>query len=123
MRRRVPRACAVPGCPHLVYDPNQIYCVIHAAQKEMEERRSRREHGTDAQYGYRWQQISKRYLRKHPYCAMCGKPAEVVHHIKPRAEGGSDAPGNLMALCRACHTALHNQQGNTRVYGYGGKGD
>lgn len=119
MPYRAARPCAVPGCPNLVYDPNQIYCVIHAAKQEQEERRRRAERGTDAQYGWRWQQISKRYLRAHPRCERCGQPAEVVHHIIPRAEGGKDSWDNLMALCRACHTRLHNREGTPRKYGYG----
>jgi len=86
------------------------------------ERERRKERGTDAHYGQRWEKISKRYLRDHPYCERCGRPSEVVHHIIERADGGTDDYDNLMALCRACHTAIHNKR--ERVYrgGYGDKG-
>lgn len=30
-----------------------------------------------------------------------------VHHIMPRSQGGSDAPGNLITLCVDCHANLH----------------
>jgi len=30
-----------------------------------------------------------------------------VHHINFRSKGGTDAPGNLIALCNSCHDKLH----------------
>lgn len=33
-----------------------------------------------------------------------------VHHITPVCEGGSDAPDNLITLCRECHKKLHQRQ-------------
>lgn len=36
-------------------------------------------------------------------CQDCGGYATEVHHIVPRARGGSDEPGNLVALCGPCH--------------------
>lgn len=30
-----------------------------------------------------------------------------IHHILPVSQGGSDAPGNLVTLCKACHLARH----------------
>ncbi len=43
-------------------------------------------------------------------CELCGcaitKSLE-VHHIKPRAEGGSNKASNLMVLCAACHDKHH----------------
>jgi hypothetical protein len=29
------------------------------------------------------------------------------HHLKPRSEGGSHDPSNLILLCSSCHAALH----------------
>ena len=31
-----------------------------------------------------------------------------VHHLVPRANGGANAPGNLLTLCETCHAALHD---------------
>lgn len=43
-------------------------------------------------------------------CELCGnaitKSLE-VHHIKPRAEGGSNKASNLMVLCAVCHDKHH----------------
>lgn len=40
-------------------------------------------------------------------CLVCGKMAE-NHHVKTRGSGGNDDIGNLMSLCRECHTEVHN---------------
>jgi 5-methylcytosine-specific restriction protein A len=44
-------------------------------------------------------------------CQVCtGKtprrltPASEVHHVKARADGGTDNPENLIAICSDCHT-------------------
>lgn len=42
-------------------------------------------------------------------CAFCGKEAAEVHHIRPRAYGGTDQPRNLMPLCRECHEEVHRR--------------
>lgn len=122
MRRKVARPCAVTGCPNLVTDPNEIYCLIHRAKMKQQERERRKERGTDAHYGPRWERISKRFLRSNPVCELCGKPSEIAHHIIERSEGGSDDYDNLMALCRACHTALHNKRISRKRGGYGDRG-
>ena len=42
-------------------------------------------------------------------CQYCGKSNTVlnVHHIIPRADGGTDRPDNLITLCETCHKAYH----------------
>lgn len=46
-------------------------------------------------------------------CRLCGKDLSTVpswltevHHIRPRAEGGSDHPSNLITLCVMCHKRI-----------------
>jgi RRXRR protein/HNH endonuclease len=39
-----------------------------------------------------------------------GDPVLTVHHLRPRAEGGSDRPANLLTLCRTCHERHHQEQ-------------
>ena len=42
----------------------------------------------------------------------CGKGDADVHHLIPRATGGTDEPANLITLCDGCHAARHpNLQG------------
>ncbi len=33
-----------------------------------------------------------------------------VHHVVPRAKGGSNSPENLVTLCSACHRHIHRHQ-------------
>ena len=37
----------------------------------------------------------------------CNKPAVLIHHQKPRAEGGDHSPGNTFGLCPSCHDERH----------------
>lgn len=40
-------------------------------------------------------------------CAICAFPITHVHHILPRAYGGSDEATNLITLCPNHHAAMH----------------
>lgn len=41
-------------------------------------------------------------------CTRCGERRGLhVHHLRPRADGGSDDPANLAAVCAGCHAAIH----------------
>jgi 5-methylcytosine-specific restriction protein A len=99
------KPCAYPGCPEIVHGRNR-YCDKHQAQEWRRESRERRAAGTHADYGPRWREISKRYLRDHPTCERCGAPAEVVHHLIP---GDHSA---LQSLCRSCHSKVHAERGD-----------
>lgn len=75
------------------------------ARKPWADRGSRHERG----YGYRWVKLRDQIMRRDKYlCQPCmskgqGTPATEVHHIKPKAQGGTDNPENLIAICRKCH--------------------
>lgn len=45
----------------------------------------------------------KDYIKLHPLCVVCGKPATQVHHIEMVIEGGSNDESNLQSLCYDCH--------------------
>jgi 5-methylcytosine-specific restriction endonuclease McrA len=42
---------------------------------------------------------------------LCGRPADVVDHIIPRSQGGTEAPGNLRSLCRLHDNRRHKEKG------------
>lgn len=42
-------------------------------------------------------------------CAICGKPAREVHHIRPRFLKGRNHPRNLILLCDECHDDVHRK--------------
>ena len=39
-----------------------------------------------------------------------------VHHIVPRADGGTNDPDNLITLCAACHRMIHERSGVRDVW-------
>lgn len=51
--------------------------------------------------------------RDHHQCRAChgksGDPILTVHHIRPRSDGGSDRPANLITLCKTCHHRHHHE--------------
>ncbi|KGN75966.1 hypothetical protein HQ40_03955 [Porphyromonas gulae] len=71
---------------------------------------------------HRWRKLRRSYMLRHPLCEVCldrynrTKPATEVHHKKPIEDAiGNSAlmeslaydEGNLMSVCRDCHTQLH----------------
>lgn len=49
-------------------------------------------------------------------CQGCGKTFELsIHHIKPRAEGGDNAPENLITLCCRCHDYVEMHESKPRT--------
>ncbi len=59
-----------------------------------------------------WKKIRDRKLKKWPECILCGKKAEVVHHVKydPAALLGLRAHV-LASLCHRCHESIEIQDG------------
>ena len=61
-------------------------------------------------YGATWQKLRAYVLASEPLCRECqatGRvtPATDVDHVRPKAEGGTDAVENLQPLCRSHHIA------------------
>lgn len=110
MPRKAARPCAAPGCPALVRGSRR-YCDAHRAERY---RRQDARRGTAAERGYgaEWREIRDRYLAHHPTCERCHRaPSEIAHHIERKADGGSDDPINLMAVCGVCHAQIHAEAG------------
>lgn len=42
-------------------------------------------------------------------CYVCGDKKAAMHHIKPRAEGGTDDHRNLIPLCKEHHDQLEGK--------------
>lgn len=76
-----------------------------------------------------WKNLRSLYLYEHPLCEICeqnGKvtPTEDIHHKKSPFERGISEEekqyrlldwNNLMALCKECHSHIHNQQQQTII--------
>ena len=75
--------------------------------------------GIQYQQGELYQEENaKSYVRKRDKytCQICKKSLEdlkdnniklQVHHIKPKSQGGTDVPENLVTLCEHCHKQVH----------------
>lgn len=77
-----------------------------AHPRQQEDRPSAVERGYDA----RWHAFARRFLREHPTCAICGRPAKVVDHKVYTARQMMDAYGHFdynpdlyQALCFSCN--------------------
>lgn len=80
MPKKLKKPCKHPGCSRLT---SGRYCELHA-KLHINDRENAFERG----YNSQWQNASKRFLVKHPFCVGCeriGKltPATVVDHIRP----------------------------------------
>ena len=100
--------CAHPGCPALV---EGRFCPTHAQQDARAYTRYRRDPDTDRRYGRAWRRIRAAYIAAHPLCEECQRagrltPAQEVHHILPLSQGGDHRMGNLMSLCKSCHSGF-----------------
>lgn len=70
---------------------NGSYCPIH---------QPRTGRGSTRQ----WRNIRLAVLQRDHYrCQQCGRPANHVDHVIPKARGGTDHPSNLQALCASCN--------------------
>ena len=110
------RPCSHPGCGKLT---DGRYCDEHRQIAERQYNQYLRDPDTNKRYGRAWKKIRARFLLRHPLCEQClseGRltPAEEVHHILPLANGGTNEEGNLMALCKSCHSKITIGSTNSR---------
>ena len=75
---------------------------------------------TERGYGAAWQRLRRQVLASCPLCVRCTEagrvtPASQVHHIVPKADGGTDAIENLQPICDECHEAAHGRGGPVQV--------
>lgn len=117
MPAAAPRPCPAPGCGKLLRLGTQ--CPDHPRNwgKQDKKRGNRHERG----YGNDWVKLRAQVmLRDKGLCQRClglsrYTQATEVDHIVPKASGGTDAPGNLQALCRPCHASKTAQESNARA--------
>lgn len=107
------RVCATPGCPEISVEP---YCPACEAKrpKRVDARPSFRARG----YTTAWTKFSAAYRARHPQCALCGAPSQLVDHIRPIT--GPHDPGlldtqNVRVLCRRCHQVKTAAEGRSNI--------
>lgn len=114
MPRKPKRPCSYPGCPRLC---EGRYCEEHSKLEAKHYNRWERDPETSRRYNTEWRKIRRRYASAHPLCEECLRaerytPTQVVHHILPLRDGGTNAENNLMALCHSCHGRIHAERGD-----------
>lgn len=110
MASAAPRPCRYPACGAVVTDATG-YCDVHRS-KVRREADARRNREVRSLYTYRWAQVAKAFLVKHPLCECeeCKTQgrvtaAEVVDHIKPH-RGDRELfwnRANWQAMSKRCH--------------------
>lgn len=115
MPRRAPRICS---CGQVV--PSGAICPCQA--KRAAERKARfdktRPNSSARGYDRSWEKARKLFLRRHPHCARCNAPANVVDHKTPHR--GDQAifwdRSRWQPLCTSCHSGA-KQREERRIYG------
>ena len=110
------RPCSHPGCGRLT---DGRYCEEHRQIAERQYNKYLRDPDTNKRYGRAWKKIRAPFLLRHPLCEQClseGRltPAEEVHHILPLASVGTSDEGNLISLCKSCHSKITIGHTNAR---------
>jgi 5-methylcytosine-specific restriction protein A len=101
------KPCSAPRCPGLTLER---YCQQHEHLEKQDRREwdSRRGNKVERGYGGSWERARGMKLRQDPLCFNCGRPAELVHHVKPISDGGARLDmENMMSLCVPCHGKRH----------------
>lgn len=124
MPQRPKRVCRERKCP-ATHGNSHGYCDEH---KHLVTNwggwQQRKGNTTQRGYGHKWSKMRKETLMEDNYlCRICKKSGRLteashVDHIKPKSQGGTDAPSNRQSLCTACHnhkTATEQRGGGSQI--------
>ena len=110
--------CRWPSC--YAYIPQRGYCAEHADKAPMDRRQQHRlydqnRRDPEAKKFYdsaAWKRTREIKLTNQPTCEICGRFAEMCHHLNPvmADEAGRLDPANLKSLCMACHSRLEAEK-------------
>lgn len=106
---KAPRLC---GCGERV--PSGARCKCQAKADAERKARFDKVRPSSSSRGYTgaWQKARDAFLRKHPFCRMCGDAAQVVDHIRPH-KGDKEMfwdRDNWQSLCTPCHSGPKQRQ-------------
>jgi 5-methylcytosine-specific restriction endonuclease McrA len=84
MPYKAPTICRWPGCSaHAAAGKGYCEKHWHEVEKKRKETYSY-DYSQKAQYyNSKWHVFSRRFLRHHPVCVVCGEPATITDHIIP----------------------------------------
>lgn len=108
------RPCQAVLCPYSALEGSP-YCVWHQRLKPAQPERPRWGGENPLAQFYEdpaWRTFSRKFLKAHPVCVLCGLPSQVTDHFlqsawRMIAEAGRFIlePGLYRPLCRVCNTA------------------
>lgn len=58
------------------------------------------------------------FLREHPFCEICGRRTQDVHHKAGRLGGNFLDRSTWMSLCRLCYDWIHQHPAEARALGW-----
>lgn len=61
--------------------------------------------------------VRDEYMKNHPYCEICGAKSQDLHHKYGRGKYLSSVE-YFMAVCRICHTRVHDNSEESYKKGY-----
>jgi len=64
---------------------------------------------------YVYSLVRKSFLKNNTLCQSCGSPATEIHHKDGREGARLNYTPMLMAICRKCHTWIHNNPKEARL--------
>jgi 5-methylcytosine-specific restriction protein A len=104
--------CAYKDCPGLA-SPGDRFCPIHKKIETKRYNQLAKIEGKNRAYwsSARWRRIREGFLKKHPFCIVCGEAATQVDHIVPVRLGGSDDESNLQSFCIRHHSSKTAKEG------------
>lgn len=117
------RPCRHHGCGILSRDGSG-FCQTHKSDVKKASNFTKQLSRHVRGYGSAWEKLRIVILRRDGgLCQVCKagdrlNPGEIVDHIKPKTEGGTDDPENLQTICKPCHTmktALESARGGHHV--------
>lgn len=100
------KLCTYPGCNCLV--SNGSRCPRHTAAKKggFSGKRTKGREWHSLYYSAHWRQLRRDFLKKFPFCFVCGGRATIADHIVPH-RGNPDLfynEDNLQPMCQSCHS-------------------
>ena len=110
------KLCTYPGCNCLVSHGTR--CPKHQRTEKRTGFSGRRNESASRwhslYYSARWKQLRRDFLKKYPYCFICGRKATIVDHIQPH-RGNLDLfydENNLQPMCWSCHSKKTLRENN-----------
>lgn len=112
------KLCKKPGCNRTAIE-GKDYCSKHIALQNNQPRKIFTARGKSSKYHdlyntSRWRSTSKEFLKKFPFCFICGKPARIADHITPH-RGDLTLfydESNLQPMCWSCHSRKTMKENN-----------